>query len=210
METVATSYAAQVLVWRGQVAEAATRVERFFPLARQIRDPQVLSPALAIAAVVRWAEGDRAGAMELVEEEADLVLGAEFAFFNFFHLMDVARICSAANELEVVERLLERVVPAARRELHSVVTAKAVVAAAEGELEEAARLYAVAAEAWREFPSPLEEGLAWLGAGRCRVELSGGAQEELSRAREVLLGLGARPSVVEADALLARSIAQTS
>jgi hypothetical protein len=148
--------------------------------------------------------------MALVEEEADLVLNAEFAFFNFFHLTDVARICAAANALDVLKRLFERLVPTARRESHSEVSARAVVAEANGELEEAAQLYAAAAEAWREFPAPLEEGLAWLGAGRCRVALSGAAQEELRHGREVLMRLDARPSVAEADVLLASSIAQSS
>src|SRR5439155_26844069 len=118
MVTVATSYAAQVLVWRGQVAEAASRLERFLPLAREIRDPQVLMPALAIAAVIRQAEGDEGQAMALVEELAELVLNAEYAFFNFFHLTDVARICASAGRLEVVERLLERLEPGAAREHH--------------------------------------------------------------------------------------------
>ena len=58
-------------------------MRRFLPLAREIRDPQVLMPALAIAAVIRQAEGDEGQAMALVGELAELVLNAEYAFFNF-------------------------------------------------------------------------------------------------------------------------------
>ena len=210
MVTVATSYAAQVLVWRGQVAEAASRLERFLPLAREIRDPQVLMPALAIAAVIRQAEGDEGQAMALVEELAELVLNAEYAFFNFFHLTDVARICASAGRLEVVERLLERLEPGAAREHHGVLTARAELAGANSAIEEAAELYGQAAEAWRGFPSVLEEGLALMGAGRCRLALSQEAGDELRRAREVLLGLGARRPLDEADDLLRQSMAQTS
>ena len=90
------------------------------------------------------------------------------------------------------------------------VTARAVLAEANGSVEEAAELYAQAAEAWSEFPSVLEEGLAWLGAGRCRLALGREAGDELRRAREVLLELGARRPVEEADELLRRSMAQTS
>jgi hypothetical protein len=108
-----------------------------------------------------------------------------------------------------VERLLGRVVPNAPREHNGVLTARAVLAEAKGRLEESAKGYSDAAEAWRAFPSPPEDGLALLGAGRCRVALGQGAEEELRQAREVLLGLGAWPSVEEADALLART-AQTS
>ncbi|HEX9311218.1 MAG TPA: adenylate/guanylate cyclase domain-containing protein [Actinomycetota bacterium] len=210
MDTVAKSYAAQVLVWQGQVEEASSRIDRFLPLAREIRDPQVLSPALAIAAIVRRAKGNVAEAMMLVQELTNLVLASEFAFFNFFHLTDVARICAAAGDLKPVERLLGRLVPNARREHHGVLTARAVVAEANGSVEEAAELYAEAAEAWREFPSVLEEGLALVGAARCRLARGERAEDELRMARAVLLGLGAPGPLEEADELLRRSIAQTS
>jgi class 3 adenylate cyclase/tetratricopeptide (TPR) repeat protein len=210
METVAKSYAAQVLVWQGRVEEAASRVDRFLPLAREIRDPQVLTPALSIAAVVRLAEGNVQEALGIVEEVTDVVVEADFAFYNFFHLMDVARICAEAGDLSGVERLLERLIPNAPREHHGVLTARAVMAEANGSLAEAAELYAEAAEVWRTFPSVLEEGLARLAAGRCRLALGQEAETELRRAREVLLGLAARRPVEEADELLRRSIAQTS
>jgi class 3 adenylate cyclase/tetratricopeptide (TPR) repeat protein len=210
MEALATSYAAQVLVWRGQVAEAASRVQRFLPMARRIKDPQVLIPALAIAAVVRRAEGNLAGAMTLVEEEADLVLNAGFQSFNFFHLTDVARICASAGAPELVERLLEGFRAHFPREHHGVQAARAVLAESRGTLEEAATSYLNVAEAWRGFPFPLEEGLALLGSARCRIALGQPADDELRRAREVLAELGARPSLQEADALLARTIEQTS
>jgi ATP/maltotriose-dependent transcriptional regulator MalT len=94
LEAVALSYAAQVSFWRGRVAEAVSRVERFLPLARQIGDPQVLTPSLVIASIVHEAEGDVAASKALVEEVADTVEKSEFSFFNFFHLTDVARICA--------------------------------------------------------------------------------------------------------------------
>ncbi len=210
METVAASYAAQVLLWRGHVTEAVTRLARFLPLAREIRDPQVLMPALAIGAVIRESEGDQAQAVALVDELVDMVMGADYAFFNFFHVMDVARLCSTTGRVALVDRLLERLEPNAPREHHGVLTARAVLAEANGSIEDASDLYAEAAEAWREFPFVLEEGLARLGAGRCRLTLDQDAGEELRRARDILLGLGARRPLDEADELLRRSMAQTS
>jgi tetratricopeptide (TPR) repeat protein len=209
-ETLSSSYGAQVLVWRGHVVGAAARADRFLPLAREIRDPQVLLPALAIAAVVRRAEGDLPGAMELIREEADLVMNAESAFFNFFHLTDVARICAAADALDVVEAILERVQPTAAREHHGVLTARAVTSEARGSLEEAARLYVQAADDWARFPHPLEQGLALMGAGRCLLGHTGTGKEELVAARRILSSLGAAPSLAEADELLQRAVAQTS
>jgi uncharacterized protein HemY len=43
---------------------------------------------------------------------------------------------------------------------------KAVLAEARGERERATRLYAEAAERWREYPFPLERGLCLLAAGQ--------------------------------------------
>jgi hypothetical protein len=79
-------------------------------------------------------------------------------------------------------------------------------------LEEAVRLYDEAGEAWEKFPLVLEHGLASLGAGRCLVGLGRNleAAARLRAGREVLSGLGARPSMAEADALLERAVARTS
>jgi hypothetical protein len=84
-----------------------------------------------------------------------------------------------------------------------------VIAEATSSFELAASLYAEAAEAWKDFPAALEEGLALLGSGRCLAELGYPADDQLRRAREILQELGARPSVAQADALLERTIAQT-
>ena len=45
---------------------------------------------------------------------------SEFAFINFFHPMDVARICASTGRIDLLERLLDRLAPSARREQHGV------------------------------------------------------------------------------------------
>jgi len=210
LEAIAGSFAAEALAWRGKVEDAAARIQASLPLARQIRDPQVLIPALSIAALVRSAEGDLAHAKELVDELVALILEADFTFFNFFHVTDVARIYAAADATDAAERILNLLVPRAAREEHGVISARAVLAEARGSLEEAARLYGQASEAWASFPSPLEQALALLGAGRCRLGLGGDPEEDLWLAREIFSGLGARPSVEQADLLLQRAIPRTS
>ena len=137
-------------------------------------------------------------------------MDAEFTFFNFFHLTDVARICASAGRVELVEGLLERLIANAPREQYGLLTARAVLTETNGSITEAAELYREAAESWKEFPFVLEEGLAWLGVGRCGLALGQRAEGNLRRARAVLLGVGARRPVEEADELLRRSIAQTS
>jgi hypothetical protein len=55
---------------------------------------------------------------------------------------------------------------------HSVVAAKAILAESRGGLDDAAALYADAADRWSGFANPVEEGLALLGLGRCLHGLS--------------------------------------
>ncbi len=63
-----TSYRAKVLVNRGDVAGAADMVERFLPRARENGEPQILHPALVVAALVRRAQGATDAALALIEE----------------------------------------------------------------------------------------------------------------------------------------------
>jgi len=55
----------------------------------------------------------------------------------------------------------------------------------------------------------LERALALLGLGRCRLGLgrAGEAAEPLGQARELLIALGARPAVAEANELLEQATA---
>ena len=68
VETVACVYRARVLAHRGQHGAAVELAEAFTPVARQIEDLQILGPTMVVAAVSFRAAGDRARAVELVEE----------------------------------------------------------------------------------------------------------------------------------------------
>jgi hypothetical protein len=97
-----------------------------------------------------------------------------------------------------------------RRHCH-LETGRAVLLEARGELQAASALYAKAAEGWTELRHVLECGLALLGLGRCEVGLgrAGEARAPLAEARDVFVGLGARP-LDETDALLEEATARAS
>jgi tetratricopeptide (TPR) repeat protein len=98
-----------------------------------------------------------------------------------------------------VERAAELVAstpePHARRLRLSLLSARAVVSEALGELDLAAETYAEVAPRWADYGFGLEEAWVRLGLGRCLVAL-GRVEEgraELDQTLELARGLGARP-----------------
>jgi hypothetical protein len=89
------------------------------------------------------------------------------------------------------------------RQRHSVVTARAILAEAEGTPDRAAALYDDVAAAWAEYGHVLEHAQALLGLGRCRLGLGrADGSTPLTAAREIFAQLGAHSLAAEADALL--------
>jgi hypothetical protein len=72
------------------------------------------------------------------------------------------------------------------RDRLNVLSARAVVTEAEGDLGAAAPLYAEAAEGWRAYGNPLEEAEALRGHERC----GGGSAGDGTRAATLLASLG--------------------
>jgi tetratricopeptide (TPR) repeat protein len=103
LRLVALPYMAQVLVRRGEAAEAAVLVEEFVPLARDARDAQVLVPALAVAALVEQARGNLAAAVGFVDELEQATRGIS-DFHRARFLDELAAVCVQAGELESVRR----------------------------------------------------------------------------------------------------------
>jgi tetratricopeptide (TPR) repeat protein len=82
-------------------------------------------------------------------------------------------------------------------------TAEAILAEARGESEKAWQGYEQVAADWADFGNALEHALALYGAGRCLAELgrSDEAAERLAAAREILVELGATPTIDEIDGI---------
>jgi len=158
-------------------------------------------------ALAQEARGNRERAVALVEEYGHVT--EDRRGFLAQNLTDAVRICVPAGNLAVAERLLSGVRRAAARHAASAATCDAVLAEARGELSDAVDLYADAAVRWAGFPSPLEQGLALLGRGRCLIATgrTGEAKAELEQARALFSGLRARPLVSALDDLIAGTAA---
>ena len=200
---IALTYTAYVLVSRGAIGQAQALAEEFLPRSREIRDPQVLVPAVAVVSLIEHARGNQSAAVRLIEELEEVTRGR--AVFRARHLPEALRVCVAAGALRLGESLLETSGHAAARHRHSVLAGRAVLTEARGREEEASALYAEAAERWADYGYAFERGQAALGAGRCLVAL-GRHREAVARleeARRTFDALRAGPLLADADRIVA-------
>ncbi len=106
----------------------------------------------------------------------------------------------------MARELVGRVEPNLPIREHSLATARALLAEAEGEYRAAADQFADAAERWERFGAVLEQAYALLGHGRCLVALGDPAADGTLRdARALFETMGARPRIDECDTLIARA-----
>jgi class 3 adenylate cyclase/tetratricopeptide (TPR) repeat protein len=195
-------YITLVLFWQGDLTAARNLATRVLPRARDIDDLQQLVPALVNAALVEQATGDRAAAMELVAEAVQLT--AERAGGHRFrgqHLADLVRL-AAEPAPELARELVASAQPSATRYRLAATTAEAVLAETDGRLEQAADLYAAAAQGWDAYGQVLEHALGLFGQARCMARLGRpGASAALEAASRRLTGLGARRFAAQAARL---------
>jgi hypothetical protein len=208
---MASSFRALVLVRRGQVGDAAALLDAFLPRARATGEPQVLSPALLIAAEIRLGGddrgGDRAGASELLAELDERTRAQPF--WSLLYLGDIARAAVTSGDPGPARRLASVASAGPSRHDYELLSARATLAEADGDLEEAARLFSEARAAWESYGGVVERAMAELGAGRTLTRL--GRPEEaaapLRSAAATFSAIGATPAIAEAQALLGRGTA---
>ncbi|HEV3496421.1 MAG TPA: hypothetical protein VHA34_08740, partial [Actinomycetes bacterium] len=119
------------------------------------------------------------------------------------HVADLVRVCVAVGQRATAEALAAQAHDGLARSRHGLLVAHAVLAEADGALEEAALRYDQAAARWADYGHQLEWARALLGAGRCLLTL--GRPEgrvQLQSARSLLATLNAGPLLTEADAAL--------
>jgi class 3 adenylate cyclase/tetratricopeptide (TPR) repeat protein len=206
-----TLSAAVILFHQGRTNEALSLQESFLPLLREMRELEALAPALAITALMHARSADHATARALVREfeqatENDLPFRARY-------LPDVLRAASTTNDMEHASGLLVAESDIAyARDRYAIRTSRAILAEAEGNLEQALQLYTEVAGSWNEYGFVLEEGQALLGAGRCLI--AAGRKMEASPRLQEALGifteLGAAPLVAETNDYLKQAIALSS
>jgi hypothetical protein len=109
---------------------------------------------------------------------------------------------------DLATAVVEQVQPIGVWEANQHLTARAVLSAARGELDEAADLYREAAEAWASFGNVVERARCLVGQVRLLAE-QGRAVEAgdlLAQAREIFVRLGAQVFIDETDELSARAV----
>jgi tetratricopeptide (TPR) repeat protein len=201
----------RVLTRRGEHAEAARLAELAVQQARETGDLQSIAQVLPAAATVRLGIGDPSGTVALLSElETTPNIRDELSYVRA--LPDGVRAALAAGASDLAARLTEGVEHRYPLHEHALATARALLLEHHGSHAEAAELFANAADRWKGFEMPWERAQTLLGQARCLLALGrpSEASQPLRQAREIFAGLGAKPALVEADALLERATALTS
>jgi hypothetical protein len=193
---------ARALASRGRAAEARALESDYLVPAREGGDPQDLVPALATAAAARHLAGDTTGALAFIEELVALTRDRDVSR-QIQELPVVARIGAAAGKPAIAQALVPVDDVAFTRGRLCVTSARAVLAEAAQEVQDARELYAAAATGWRAFGNPLETAFALLGEARCCIALGfvGEATTRLGEAEVIATGLGASPLLEESAKL---------
>jgi tetratricopeptide (TPR) repeat protein len=173
---------------RGDVERALADVALFLPRAREIADPQAVAPALTQAAFINALAGRLDDAVRLTDEFERASRGQRWRLPG---LSPLVRVCAAAGELALAEKLLDGPPAPANSpsRTSAVLTARAVLAAMAGDTDEAAALFRAAAEGWEQWGSVVERAYALLDLGRC------GDEEAAREAQAIFERLRARPFV---------------
>ena len=202
---VALTYMAYVFVCRGELSQAHALSEEFLPRAREIRDPQVLVPALAVVSLIEHTQGNHVTTVRLIEEIEEVT--RDRPVFRARHLPEALRGSVAAGAIRLAERLLDSNVHRAARHQYSVLAGRAVLTEAQGKHDAAGAFYAEVAKHWENYGFALEHGQAALGAGRCLVAVGRHheAAAHLVVARRAFDELRAGPLLAEADRVLAQA-----
>jgi class 3 adenylate cyclase/tetratricopeptide (TPR) repeat protein len=182
--------------------EQAPSPEPMLRAARDSGEPQQMVFAVAAAARLLHvkAHADRA---RLLLGELDRIPDTRIDPVYATVLPGLVRSALALDAQALATRLAEGVPPLTPVQQHALVASRAQLAEAAGDHGEASRLYADAADRWRQFGNVPERAYALLGQGRCLSALGDPAAEQpLAEARELFASRGYAPALAETDALL--------
>jgi tetratricopeptide (TPR) repeat protein len=201
---------ADVLICRGRTQEAASMLDWLLPAARNLEETQRLVSALTVAAHTYLVQGDPKRAVELVRE-LEAVPRVRDAWNFAAYLPELVRTALAGGAPDLAGRLPEGLEAITPLHEHALCVARAGITEGREEFDEAASLYAEAADRWRGFGVVPEHGHALFGHGRCLLALGNpDAEAKLRKARAVFARLDARLYLTETDAWLERVRAQSS
>jgi len=200
-----------VLSRRGELAAAAPLAEWAEGKVRETANAQDVAGTFSVAAHVRLANRDSAGALSLLaelEQTPNIRDQPNYAW----ELPEAVRTALAAGDPDLAARLADGVEPVYPMHEHALATARALLAEHRGEYAVAAEAFADTAARWERFEVTWERAQALLGQGRCLLALGQAtdATGPLRDAREIFASLGAKPALAETDVLLERAVARTS
>jgi tetratricopeptide (TPR) repeat protein len=159
--------------------------DELLALARDVGELHVLSPALAVAGRLLLDAGRSEEALALLREFAVVTHGVAPEYRESM-LAAVTRECVRAGDPDLAGEMIGESVGSSRRDRLNVSSARAAVAEAGGDLEDAASGFREVAGEWRSYGNPLEEAEALAGLARCDPA----AGEAAARADGLLRQLG--------------------
>jgi hypothetical protein len=118
-------------------------------------------------------------------------------------LPTATRVAVGGGSADLARAMIPDGEPLYLRSKLCIAASRAILAEADGDLEDASLRYVDVARAWQAYGCPLEEAHALVGAARCLNAL-GRAREAsagVERARALARSLGARPILEELEAL---------
>jgi tetratricopeptide (TPR) repeat protein len=203
---MAAPWAALVHVARGDLGAADHLLTDLLPRAREVRDPEILFPALIAAAAAAFARGDEAAALGFAVEFAT---EREATTLDRALQTTLSRIAVAARDAALVERLAAEEDHTGPMRANVSATNSALVAQARGLYADAGRLFGEAANGWADLGCVVEQAHALVGLGRCHIALGRVTEAEapLDEARAIFTRLGARSWLAEFESMLSAPIA---
>jgi class 3 adenylate cyclase/tetratricopeptide (TPR) repeat protein len=185
---------AQVLVHRGEATNGANALSAALPRAREVADPQTVLPLLVSAAVAAYAQHDLELAEVLLGEYEASSAGTRMAVSSEISVWS-AIVALGVDGITRAERLLSYE-PWTTCGRHALAHGRALVAEADGRRDEAAQLFAEAAEGWKVWGSVPLRAYALVGLGNCA-----GDAAALAEGMEIFARLGATPVSPSAKSL---------
>lgn len=190
---------AAALAERG--VDSLPQADEALQIARDAQDPILLMYAAWGAAPAQVAAGDTSGARALLEEIVAAPVRHDSRYAEV--LPALSRAAHALSAAELVERLADGVPDTLAGQRHALTTVNAIHAEATGSHQQAAAIYAEAAERWEQFTNVLEQAHALLGKGRCLALIGDRrADQSLLTCRALFAHMRAEPRIAECDRLI--------
>lgn len=172
---------ARVLALRGDVSAARSVSDAILERARRTKDPQVLAPTLAAAALIEFVANDRRLAHDLLIE---LDAGARSSIAP---TAEICRMLALIGDEERTQATVDGIQSGPPRLQNAVPSARAILAASRGDHGRAVEHYRAAAARWRDYGHALELAHALAGVGRCLTSLGNPDQAHAPQAEAISL-----------------------